>query len=137
MNALDLDQLMLKIVVGSGWADGQLDPPELNYLHSLIRRYGLEQDVELQALLQDPIPKEQTEGWMLEYLSQADTEHRMHLLTALGNLLIADDRISEEEHALLDEYHILMANIPPRREVTPTFVSTLSGFLHKAIARHV
>jgi uncharacterized tellurite resistance protein B-like protein len=137
MNALDLDQLMLKIVVGSAWSDGQLDPLEVSYLHALIRRYGLEQDAELQVLLQEPIPKDQTEHWMLEYLSQADTEHRMHLLTALGNLLLADDRVSEEEHALLEEYHTLMAIIPPRKEVTPTFVSTLSSFLHKAIARNL
>ncbi len=50
MNPTTQHQLMLKIVAGSAWADGHLEPQELTYLGSLLRRYGLEHDTELREV---------------------------------------------------------------------------------------
>ncbi len=50
MNPTTQHQLMLKIVAGSAWADGHLEPQELAYLGSLLRRYGLEHDTELREV---------------------------------------------------------------------------------------
>jgi len=50
MNPTTQHQLMLKIVAGSAWTDGHLEPQELAYLGSLLRRYGLEHDTELREV---------------------------------------------------------------------------------------
>lgn len=131
MNPTTQHQLMLKIVAGSAWADGHLEPQEVAYLGSLLRRYNLEHDPELRELLQKAIPVEQTELWMAEYLMQATETERMQLLGAIGNLLIADNNVSPEEHNLLDEYHALMAGIPAQPESAPSLVKSIGQFFRR------
>jgi uncharacterized tellurite resistance protein B-like protein len=131
MNPTTQNQLMLKIVAGSAWADGHLEPQELAYLGSLLRRYGLEHDTELRELIQEPIPMEQTERWMADYLAQASETERMQLLGAIGNLMIADDTVSPEEHTLLDDYYTLMAGIPARPEAAPNLVKGVGQFFRR------
>jgi len=131
MNPTTQHQLMLKIVAGSAWADGHLEPQELAYLGSLLRRYGLEHDTELRELIQEPIPMEQTERWMADYLAQASETERMQLLGAIGNLMIADDTVSPEEHTLLDDYYTLMAGIPARPESAPNLVKGVGQFFRR------
>ncbi|MGQ9836425.1 MAG: tellurite resistance TerB family protein [Cyanobacteriota bacterium] len=131
MNPTTQHRLMLKIVAGSAWADGHLEPQELAYLGSLLRRYNLEHDTELGELFQQPIPAKQTELWMAEYLMEATETERMQLLGAIGNLLIADNHVSSEEHSLLDEYHALMAGIPAQPESAPSLVKSVGQFFRR------
>ncbi|MEN9201760.1 MAG: hypothetical protein Q6K80_00140 [Thermostichus sp. DG_1_6_bins_120] len=131
MNPTTQHQLMLKIVAGSAWADGHLEPQELAYLGSLLRRYELEHDPELQELLRQPVSIQQTELWMADYLAQATEAERMQLLGAIGNLLIADDNVSPEEHSLLDDYHSLMAGIPAQPESAPNLVKRVGQFFRR------
>ncbi len=125
------NHLLLKIVAGSAWADGHLEPAELNYLHMLLQRYGLAEDPELRTLLDHPISLDDTEHWMIEFLAKASEDERMRLLGAIGNLLIADDTISPEERQLLDDYHTLMVNIPVQADSAPKLVSAVGKFFKK------
>lgn len=134
MDPIDQRQLLLKIVIGSAWIDGRLDPSELEYMEMLLRRYALAQDPGIQQLLQKPISPEQTELWMVEFLNQANEEERLQLLGAVGNLLIADDNVSPEEHDLLDDYHTLMANIPPQVDSAAKLVETIGQFVRKMLS---
>ncbi len=51
MKEQDQYQLMLKIIIGSAWADGHLQPTEEQYLQTLLKRYQLTDVPELKALL--------------------------------------------------------------------------------------
>lgn len=127
--------LLLKIVIGSAWADGHLEPAELDYLHRLLQRYDLEQDPQLKALLNRPVSPDQVEQWMVEYLQGATEEQRMRLLGAIGNLLIADDTVSAEEHQLLDDFHTLMAAIPTQPDLLPKVVKSLGQLFKQIVPR--
>ena len=105
-------KLTLKILIGSAWADRQLEPEEIQYLGTLLRRYQLDRDPELLVLLEQPVPLEQTERWMIAYLQNTTNEERLKLLADMGRILIADNVVTGREHDLLDEYHELMARIP-------------------------
>lgn len=133
MDARTQHQRLLRIAIGSAWADSHLELGEVEYLQTLLQRYQLAQNSELLALLQTPVPFEQTERWIVEYLSDTTETDRLKLLAAIGNVLIADNVVSEADHDLLDEYHTLMANIPPHPESSSTVVQTVGKYVRKVI----
>ncbi|CAA9554562.1 hypothetical protein AVDCRST_MAG81-122 [uncultured Synechococcales cyanobacterium] len=126
-------QQILKIAIGSAWADRHLEPGEVDYLQTLFQRYHLSLNSEMQSLLETPVPLEQTERWIVAYLSNTTETERLKLLAAIGNVLIADNNVSDADHDLLDEYHTLMAAIPPHPEATSTVVRTLGQYARKVI----
>ena len=127
--------LTLKILIGSAWADGVLEPEEIDFLDAILKRYGEVYDRELKHLLAKPVPLQQTERWMVEYLYNATETERQQLLGAIGNLLFSDRDIAEEEHILLDDFHAMMAEIPPHIE-PPQLVKSVGSFV-KSVVRKV
>ncbi len=129
-------RLMLKIIIGSAWVDSHLEPAEVQYLQTLLERWQMTHIPELLALLEAPVSLRQTERWMVDYLADTTETERQRLLAAIGKMVIADDTVLPPEHTLLDDYYTLMAEIPARREETPTLVETLGKFVRK-VARTV
>jgi len=127
------NKLLLKIVIGAAWIDSHLAPGEIEYLQKLLEQYHLHLDDELQALLDRPIVPQKTENWIVEYLQDSTDKERMRLLSAIANMVMADDKVSDIEHELLDEYYELMARIPSHPEATPNVVKTVSRFVKKLI----
>ena len=127
------NKLLLKIVIGAAWIDRHLAAEEVEYLQKLLEQYQLHLDFELQQLLQTPIPFSQTENWIVEYLEDTTDKERLRLLSAIANMVMADENVSEIEHELLDEYYELMARIPPHPEATPNLVQTVGRFVQKLI----
>jgi hypothetical protein len=123
--------LMLKILIGSAWADRHLEPEETTYLGNVLTRFHLEHDDELRSLLETPVPLEQTERWLVAYLKDTPDSERLKLLAAIGNLLISDHVVSAVEHDLLDEFHELMAHIPAPPEPTPTVAEAAPRILQR------
>ncbi|WP_299410770.1 TerB family tellurite resistance protein [Acaryochloris sp. IP29b_bin.148] len=132
---MDTEQqrLTLQILIGSAWVDHHLSEPEVTYLQQVLERYHLSQDADLQALLQQPVPLQQTERWIVQFLKHTDQEERLKLLAAIGNLLIADDVVSDIEHDLLDEYHDLMAKISNEPNYIATLVKNIGHYVNKAL----
>lgn len=136
-NAFSMDiehqRLTLQILIGSAWVDHHLSDPEVTYLQQVLERYHLSQDADLQALLQAPVPPQQTERWIVQFLQKTDQEERLKLLAAIGNLLIVDEVVSDIEHDLLDEYHDLMARIPSEPDHIATLVKNIGRYVNKAL----
>lgn len=126
-------RLTLQILIGSAWVDHNLSEPEVTYLKQVLARYRLSQDPELQTLLQAPVPLQQTERWIIKYFKKNDQEERLKLLAAIGNLLIADDVVTEIEHDLLDEYHELMARTANQPDHLGTLVKNIGSYVNKAL----
>jgi hypothetical protein len=116
MNSTVQHHLMLKILIGSAWVDGVLESHELDYLHTLLDRYGEEHNAELRKLLAKPTPIQQTEQWMAEYLYNATGTERQQLLGAMGNLLYSDRDVTASEHVLIDDFYTMTARIPAHAE---------------------
>ena len=116
MDQIEKQKLMTQILIGSAWIDHTLAPSEKQYLETILDRYDLGQDQEIQQLLSEPTPAKTTEKWLVQYLRHATNDERMQLLAKIGNVLIADDTVSDVEHDLLDDYHDLMARISPQTD---------------------
>ena len=129
-------RLTLKILIGSAWVDQSLEPEEIQYLGTLLRRYQLDHDQELLDLLQAPISLEQTERWMIAYLQGTTNEERLKLLADIGRIVIADNVVTDSEHDLLDEYHELMAQIPAHPDVSRPRSTTVGGRDYGGAATH-
>ena len=133
MDAEYRHRLILKILIGSAWADRHLEAEEVEYIKTILQRYQLSHDPELMSLLTIPVSLEQTDLWMLTYLQDSTDDERMKLLANIGKVLIADDRVSDQEHDLLDEYYNLMASIPSHPEETPTAISAIGKFVRRVV----
>ena len=124
--------LTLKISIGSAWADGVLEPEEKEVLSSLLTRYGETYDRELKRLLENPVPLQQTERWIAEYLQDSTEAERQQLLGAVGRMLFADRKVTEEEHMLLDDFHAMMGQIPAHAEI-PQVAKAVGKFVKNAV----
>ena len=96
---------MVKIIIGSAWVDGRVEPAEVQYLQTLLERCQLTHAPDLLALLEEPVSLRQTERWMAHYLADTTETERQRLLAAIGKLVIADDTVMPQEHILLDDYY--------------------------------
>jgi len=74
-------------------------------------------------------------GWWSIWQTPLKQE-RQRLLAAIGKLVIADDTVLPQEHALLDDYYALIAKIPARPEKHHLQVETVGKFVRK-VARTV
>jgi len=130
---------LMEIVMGAAWADGQLEPGEAAYLNKLLERYGLEGNERLQGLTTEPVSLETTMAWMLAYLRETNEADRHRAVVALANLFIADDEVVDIEHDILDEFHRLMARIPPQPDddgkASQGWLASVGAWVKKAIAR--
>lgn len=129
----ELQRLTLQILIGSAWIDHHLSDPEVAHLQKILSRYHLSQDTELQILLQHPVQPAQTERWMVEFLKNTHQEERLQLLAAIGNLLIADEVVSDVEHDLIDEYHDLMNRIPDGPDHITSLVKNIGHYVKKSL----
>ena len=124
--------LALKILIGSAWADGVLEPEEQKILTAALQRYGETYDRELKHLLEQPVSLQQTERWISQYLADATETERQALLGAIGRVLFADREVTDEEHMLLDDFHSMMGSIPAHIEV-PELAKSVGNFVKKAV----
>lgn len=123
----------LAIIICAAWADGHLDPQEIDYLNHLLHQYGLSHDPNLTALLESPVPLQETEQRIAYYLTQATETDRSKLLADIGTLLIVDNVVSPEEHQLLDDYYKMTALIPPLPEENGAIAQTVSRFVRQGL----
>jgi uncharacterized membrane protein YebE (DUF533 family) len=122
---------LMQIVIGSAWVDGQIEPREAEYLAKLLDHYRLTQDKDLQRSLSTPVPIQQTEKWMRDYLFGTTEAERQRALVAIAKLMIIDETVSDTEHQLLDDYYELMAQFPPLPDIAP-IVTSVGKFVKQA-----
>jgi uncharacterized membrane protein YebE (DUF533 family) len=109
-------QLLIRIAIGAAWADGRLEASEVEYFEKMLAHQGLADDPKFMSLVQVQVPQSQLELWLVQYLRQTTTSERLETLATIANLLMADGFVSSREHDFLDEFHALMAAIPPQPE---------------------
>ena len=133
MNTDSQHRLILQILIGSAWVDHTLNDAETAYLQTVLDRYHLSNDTALQTLLAKPVAPKQTERWIVTFLKGNQQEERLKLLASIGQLLIADDVVSDIEHDLLDEYHDLMAKISDEPDHIGTLARNIGKYVGKTL----
>jgi hypothetical protein len=110
---------LVKILIGSAWLDGQIQPEERIYLNRIATEKGVAQDPEIYPLLQDLRQVEAAEcyQWLQECLgNHPTTADYQNLLEAISGLIYSDSDVDTEEAKLLTQ---LQALDPANHEPQP------------------
>ncbi|PSB33343.1 tellurite resistance TerB family protein [Chlorogloea sp. CCALA 695] len=101
---------LVKILIGSAWLDGKIQPEERTYLNRIAQEKGVAQDPEIYPLLQDLRQVETAEcyQWVQEYLGNSpSTADYRNLLEAISGLIYSDSDVDTEEAKLLTQLQLL------------------------------
>jgi uncharacterized tellurite resistance protein B-like protein len=133
-------KLLTRIVLGAAWADGKLEPAEIEYLNKILLEQDLSKDEEIQNLLREAPSDYQLELWLVQYLECTDVAERLVALAQIANLLMSDGEVSSIEYDFLDEIHNLMAQIPAQpqtvhQKTTENVLSSLSKAIRQVLRR--
>ncbi|MBV9385094.1 MAG: TerB family tellurite resistance protein [Chroococcidiopsidaceae cyanobacterium CP_BM_ER_R8_30] len=136
MKKTDDVKKLVKILIGSAWADGKLQPEEQQYLHQIALEKGLATDPEIQPLLNEftAVPPTQCYEWVREYLGNHPSVEDYHkVLEAISGLIYSDGEVAIEEAKLLTK---LQSLYPEGRSPQPGY-STLLKEIQKLYRRWV
>jgi len=114
---------LLKVLASAAWADGRVDPEEINHIKEIALKGGLENEDlgEIDAILSQPVPNTQCETLTRELLQELKTDQDRHdALDSLEALFKADGEVDKNEAQLLEELRGVMAS-----------ASSMDGFLSR------
>lgn len=97
---------LVKILIGTAWIDGQVQPKEREYLQRIAAEHGLVDDPEVAPLLQESrtVTPVECYAWVKQYLgNQPDQANYQELLEAISGLIYSDDDVASEEAQLLSD----------------------------------
>jgi uncharacterized tellurite resistance protein B-like protein len=121
---------LLRVLIAAAWSDSTLSRSELNSIKQLARRFRLDDDewFGLQPYLEDPPTEEETRIILEDLLSRVGSaRERDEISRHIRAVIEADERISEEEKAFLEEYERLFE--------TPTSLDLFFGRLKGLFGR--
>ena len=104
---------MLKCLAAIAWADKELSNEELNYLKHLALKFNLSDEswIKLEPYLDDPIPLEEGEGLIKDFLVHIKTPNeKQELLSALEEMIGADQRVTTQEQEFLDRFSQIISD---------------------------
>ncbi len=126
MNPESQELLLVKILIGVAWLDGEIQPEERAYLSKVAQTHHLA-DPEIAALLSTPISQKECQDSIETYLgsslfldSSNDTQDR--LLEAISGMIYSDGDVAMAEAQILMSFQ--SAETPTNLESTP-FISKL------------
>ncbi len=96
-------QLLLKILIGVAWLDGEIQPEERIYLSKVAQAHHLEHDTEVEPLLTSTMKVTTTEceQWIQEYLGDRLIYDDDGLIEAISGLIYSDGEVAISEATLL------------------------------------
>ena len=100
------NQKLFKILVGTAWIDGIIQPEERAYLRRVSQELQLTEDPEIKILLSELITVSATECylWLDDYLAQYPAKEDYHeLLEKVSALIYSDNYVDIREAKLLEK----------------------------------
>lgn len=97
---------LLKILIGTAWLDGKVQPEEQQYLLRIAERKGLIEDPELKPLLHGlrGVKPAECKQWVNEYLGAHPTSTAcQQLLEDISGLIYSDGVVDSSEANLMME----------------------------------
>lgn len=139
VNHMDIQtqpRLLIKILIGVAWLDGEIKPEERQYLakvakaHDCVGEASLEEnrDPEVEALLTSPnsVTLAECEQWIQTYLGDRSINDDDELIEAISGLIYSDGDVAVNEAKLL-------VNIQSVPSSTPPIISKIRQLYRKAL----
>jgi uncharacterized tellurite resistance protein B-like protein len=103
-------KFLVKILIGTAWIDGQIQPEERQYLHRIVQEKGMAEDPEISALLYEgrAVKPEVCYDWVKAYLGdRPSSESCRQLIEAISGLIYSDGMVANEEAKLLTDIQMV------------------------------
>ncbi len=119
MDAESQERLLVKILIGVAWLDGEIQPEERTYLLKVAQSHHIE-DPAIEELLANPVSQKACEDWIELYLAESHSQER--LLEAISGMIYSDGDIATAEAQVL--MSLQPEQIKPNRD-TPVIIVKL------------
>lgn len=129
---------LVKILIGTAWIDGTIQPEEREYLNRVAKEKGVADEPEIQPLLHEFTTVKPTEcyEWVKQYLGDRPTsEECQQLLEALSGLIYSDGTVATEEANLLTQLQSLDPNNIGGDQSSNTILSAIRSLYQRWIAK--
>ncbi|MBV8884116.1 MAG: TerB family tellurite resistance protein [Chroococcidiopsidaceae cyanobacterium CP_BM_RX_35] len=104
MKKTDTVKKLVKILIGSAWLDGRIQPEERRYLYQIALKGGVATDPEIRPLLNEfkAVPPTQCYEWVRDHLGDHPSlEDHHELIETISGLIYSDGEVAIEEAKLL------------------------------------
>ena len=118
VNHMDIQpqsRLLMKILIGVAWLDGEIQPAEREYLAKVAQAHHFGNDPEVETLLttSNPVTVAECEFWIQEYLGNRSIYDDDGLIEAISGLIYGDGDVAVAEAKLLANIQSLPSSLPP------------------------
>ncbi|BAQ62009.1 hypothetical protein GM3708_2415 [Geminocystis sp. NIES-3708] len=130
-------KLLVKILVGTAWIDGIIQPQERKYLQKVVTENNLNEDSDIKSLLSEikSVNPNQCYEWLEEYLgSHPTTEDYEELLGGISALVYSDGDVDIQEAKLLSRLQNLDPHSQEKKSSFEQILQSIRQLYHKAIA---
>jgi uncharacterized tellurite resistance protein B-like protein len=126
MNPESQELLLVKILIGVAWLDGEIQPEERAYLSKVAQTQHFT-DPAIAALLSTPISQQECEDWIETYLGNSlfldnSNDRQDRLLEAISGMIYSDGDVATAEAQILMSFQ--PAETATNRDAMP-FISKL------------
>ena len=129
---------LVKILIGTAWIDGKIQPEEREYLHRVAREKGVADEPEIQPLLYEfkPVTPAECYEWVKQYLGdRPTTESCQQLLEAISGLIYSDGTVATEEAKLLTELQMLDSTTEGGDSISNSVIKSIRNLYQRWIAK--
>ncbi len=132
MNIQSQSQLLLKILIGIAWLDGEIQPEERQYLSKVAHAHQLDHDTEVEPLLTGTmkVTAAECEQWIQAYLGDRSIHDDDRLIEAISGLIYSDGDVAIAEAQLLVNIQSQPVSTKPSQE---SVVSKIQQLYRKAL----
>jgi hypothetical protein len=127
MNIESQARLLMKILIGVAWLDGEIQPEERQYLAKVAQTHQLDRDPEVETLLASTVKVSATEceQWIQDYLGDRSIHDDDGLIEAISGLIYSDGDVATAEAQLLVNIQSQSSSPPPNRQPLTTKIRQL------------
>jgi uncharacterized tellurite resistance protein B-like protein len=127
MNIESQARLLMRILIGVAWLDGEIQPEERQYLAKVAQTHHLDRDPEIETLLTGKIEVTATdcEQWIQDYLGDRSIHDDDGLIEAISGLIYSDGDVATAEAQLLVNIQSQPSSSPPNPQPLTTKIRQL------------
>ena len=120
-------RLLIKILIGVAWLDGEIQPEEREYLSKVAQTHHLDHDTDVEPLLTGTMKVTTTEceQWIQEYLGDRAIHDENGLIEAISGLIYSDGDVAISEAKLLMNIQSKPSPTPPNQKLLITKIRQL------------
>ncbi len=129
---------LIKILIGTAWIDGKIQPEEREYLHRIAKEKGVDQEPDIYPLLYElkAVSRSDCYAWLKDYLGDRPTaETCQQLLEAISALIYSDGSVDTEEAKLLHKLQTIDPTPDHAERLSHTVITAIRNLYQRWVSK--